>query len=107
MDAILLKDVISQMKEGKPFSIRFVKLDKAKGTGGQLISVTKALLNSTTTKEGQSTKGTAQIDTLDTSKSGGKGKARHTINIKVEGIEHPVCVHLALITRFNGKKVLI
>jgi len=103
MEAILLKDVYRQMAEGKAFSLSFVKLDIGKRTGGQLVTITQALLNSAATKEpsvnANRAKGIGSSET--------KGKARHTVNIKVEGASHPICVHGYLITRFNSKKVLI
>ncbi len=104
MQLISLREVISQMNshtggEAATFSITFVKLNVSKRTGGEIVTISGAQLNSARTKSiqgaGASNAKASNNHTFD----------RHTINIYINGEIKKV--HLQLITFFNGKKVVI
>lgn len=77
---ILLRDVLQQMQEGKPFSITFCTADRGRGTGGEIITL----------------EGVVQCG-VDYPNSGRLVKLPNG---------HIRRMHIRLILRFNGKKVI-
>lgn len=106
---IRLKDALLQMehrdKQGNPvpFAVSFVTCDRRLGTGGKLIAYENAVLS-------RNCKRIAPILT-------GRTAAKHsrlphhwknkTRNITTPGSDKIRKIHICLITRFNGKKVVL
>lgn len=104
MEFIRRKDALKAMRKldrrgyAQPFSLRFVTYDRARRTGGRIVDVPWAVLN------------TAEQARVEEIEKMGKGKQpRHfvnqTRNIKLKDGEIRK-VHIQLITMFNGMRVI-
>lgn len=101
METILRYDVLKEMDSGRAFSMSFVSYDAKRRTGGEL----KRVVNWCKMKKEQApmTK-EARTNAL----SPKRYEPATTVNIYNPNIhqQHPVKVHLSLITTFNDKIVI-
>lgn len=88
---MLLSDALQEMEqrdssgEKKPFSVSYVKFDKARRTGGQL----------------------ATLSNVRTIGSASDQKKNQTITVRAAGnTRHPYVIHIRLILEFNGKPIV-
>jgi hypothetical protein len=99
-----LTEVIAFMDKGEPFDISFVTADTKRGTGGEMKTLTKAV------KSGMQKKEAYTQEALPTPENKRKNPSHFensTRNIHVLGKPKDITkVHLRLITRFNGKRVV-
>lgn len=102
-EIIALSDVLKKMDEGETFSIRFVKCNRIKKTGGQLVTINHAR------KLG---KHGPKPEPYQTAKNGKKVVSKNpdhyknfTRNIKDMMTRKTIKIHCRLITRFNGIRV--
>lgn len=115
---IQLKQVLAEMEAAtEPFSLRFVKLNEQKGTGGEVVPLSGQLLSG---------KGTGQqlapapdpmpalsgaADDVDELEAWLRRNPNHYDNMTRNLVStingHYTKVHIYLITEFNGKKVII
>ncbi len=104
---ITIKQLLGEMEAGRPFSLSFVTANKQKGTGGRIMSVTGALLSGYNLPSG--TKLTGSVMNKATAHGRASKRPNHsnhfTRNILLPDLTL-VTVHIDLITRFNGKKIL-
>ncbi len=100
--------MLELMDSGLPFDITYVTADVKKGTGGKLVSIRKC------TKTGYKAKDGTKLTAATLRKLKGESiiadkNPNHfgnfTRNIVIPGQEVRT-VHIDLITRFNGKKIL-
>lgn len=101
-DFIQLGEVIHRMDSGERFSIRIVQADVKRGRGGKLVDYVNCF------KEGTGKKSTPAPAIAST--PGSAKFPNHfdnsTRNIRIMGTRDIRKVHLRLITRFNGKRVI-
>ena len=103
METITLKEMITVMDTGMPFSIGFRTCNKQKDTGGEWIAIDKARKYDAPTRGQQAT-------LFHTSTTNQQRNPRHyensTRNICAMASGEIIKVHLRLIRRFNNKQVL-
>lgn len=99
---ILRSEVLKQMDSGEPFTMEFVKADRKRGTGGELVEVRNWV---------KKTNGINEARPLQ-KRSAGKlvgyrGRIK-VVNIHnpFNKIAHPMGVHLLLMQTFNGKRII-
>ena len=99
---ILRSEVINTMDTGQPFTMEFVKCDRKRGTGGELVKV-----------EGwQKMKGEAagEVSPGDHPKRGSGSRPRPIKVVNIlnphSRLHHPIGVHVMLMLTFNGKRIL-
>lgn len=106
-EVITLKQVLAHMAEAvEPFSLRFVKLNEAKGTGGEIVEIGGQLL---------SARGGAKAPSpMERGEEGGTRQVRQpnhyanmTRNLVSTLNNNFTKVHIYLILEFNGQKVII
>lgn len=103
-DTITIKEMLRFMESGRAFSLTVVTADTKKGTGGELLFFPSATCTQYSVSDG--TRLTASV----MKKAATDGKrpnhnAHFTRNILLPDMRVRK-VHVDLITRFNGKKVL-
>lgn len=104
-ESITLKEVLSWMDSGQPFSIAFITASKKSGTGGEWIEIAEA------TKSGWMTPADRKLqEKLQAPSEGLRKDPKHyensTRNIRIVANNDIRKVHIRLIRRFNGKTVL-
>lgn len=103
-DTITIKEVLLLMESGRAFSLTVVTANTKKGTGGELVSFPSATCTGYNVKDG--TKLTASVMKKATSEEKRPNHSEHfTRNILLPDMRVRK-IHIDLITRFNGKKVL-
>ena len=93
---------------GRPFSIEFCKLDKVRGTAGELMTIATGILSAPTNRG----KGQRHKD-VPAPATGRKTSPAHAINNTINifncternAKKRIVKVHIRLITQFNGRDV--
>ncbi len=93
-----------ELKDGTgkpvPFDIEFVKADRKKKTGGEIVALEKVVLSKNQDKESPEAKSASEP---------GHKSPNHwqnsTRNLKILSSNHIRKVHIRLITKFNGQKV--
>jgi hypothetical protein len=94
----------------KPFSLRYVKLNEQKGTGGELVALSGQLLSSKGLAEPAPTIGPKPED-VEELEAWVRRNPNHyenmTRNLKSAVNGRYTKVHIYLITEFEGKKVII
>jgi hypothetical protein len=104
---ITIKQLLEEMTAGRPFSLSFVTANKQKGTGGRIMSVTGALLSGYNLPSGTRMTAAVMNKEIDQVKAGRCPNHRDhfTRNLLLPD-KTLITVHIDLITRFNGKKIL-
>ena len=109
-EVITLKQVLAHMAETvEPFSLRYVKLNEQKGTGGEIVDVGGLLLSG----RGTTKAGAAPVAAPAAGDSPAKvvRKPNHFDNMTRNLVSRLngnfTKVHIYLILEFNGKKVII
>lgn len=106
-ETIDIRGILDHMDSGRPFDMTYVTADVKKRTGGRLVTVRKAIKTGYKVKDG--TQLTAAMLRKLKGDSLPEKNPNHfenfTRNILLQGQEVRT-VHIDLITRFNGKKVL-
>lgn len=102
MEATILRsEVLRQLDGGEPFhSLEFVKCDRKRGTGGELVKLTGwAKMTTDPLPEVRKTDGSLAIS---------KRKTKKVVNLfnPQNRMHHPIGVHLLLMLTFNGKRIL-
>jgi len=111
---ITLKQVLATMATTvEPFSLRFVKLNEQKGTGGELVAISGQLLSGRgpgKQLEPAPTLGPDPADVAELEASLARNPNHFdnmTRNLVSTINGHYTKVHISLITEFEGKKVII
>ena len=103
-ETITLSEVLKRMRELPSFCISYVSYNKRKKTGG----VIKELAEAVTLGKLNSSSNTSNFATPS---KNANHKENLTMNIQetIMGIEqgHPIKIHIYLITKFEGKKVIL
>src|SRR5699024_9871092 len=100
---ILLPDVLRELDSGEPFDMKFVKADRRRGTGGEIVEVRKWV-------KVQTEERASAYTTMPS--GGGKNKRpnhHHHKTLNIMNLRNPKTkrkVHIRLICEFNGKQVL-
>jgi len=103
LDGVIdIQEILTYMETGQHFSIQYVAADRKRGKGGQLVYFPKAIKTQIEAKEGS--KITSKVIRLNQSRSPNHSD-HFTRNIVLPNREIRK-VHIDLIIRFNGKKVL-
>jgi len=109
---ITIKNILSYMESGKPFSLTLISYDRKRKKGGQKISYPEAILvqkeqkqtNRTLTKIEQQKQQLAKL------KKNPNHRKWYTRNIRILQDGHHTslikCIHPPLIIEFNGEKVV-
>ena len=105
MELISLSDVLTEMKSGNLFKIKFVSYDKKRKTGGHFKEF-QAKLNIKKNKKNTSPSDYIQPERKTKNPNHFKNATR-SLKIFVDGIDtgNIKKCHIFLITEFNGKKV--
>jgi hypothetical protein len=94
----------------EPFSLRYIKLNEQKGTGGEVVALSGQLLSSKGMSESAPTIGAAPVD-VEELETWLRRNPNHyenmTRNLKSTVNGRYTKVHIYLITEFEGKKVII
>lgn len=98
---ITIKEMLEFMDSARPFDITYVTADRRKGTGGQLVSVTRARKTGTMAKDGQ--KLTASVIKAASRLPNHSEHFTRNIVLKDRTVKK---IHPDLVTRFNGRKVI-
>jgi hypothetical protein len=111
IQTITLKQVLDEMATAiEPFSLRYVKLNETKGTGGELVSISSQLLSGKGQPEEAPTIGPMPAD-LEELEAWVKRNPNHYENMTRNLVStvngHYTKLHIYLITEFEGKKVII
>jgi hypothetical protein len=94
----------------EPFSLRYVKLNEQKGTGGELVAISSQLLSSKGQASAAPTIGPAPADVEELEAWLHRNPNHYenmTRNLKSTVNGRYTKVHIYLITEFEGKKVII
>jgi len=105
---IPLKAVLAAMAAAvEPFSLRYVKLNEQKGTGGEVVPLSGQLLSG----KGAGQQLAPSSPAGPAEEAAGRRDPNHhanmTRNLRSVVNGHYTKVHIYLITEFNGKKVII
>lgn len=101
-DTITLAEVLYRIGRGERFSINFVKADRRKGTGGEIVRMENCISNHARKRGKKRGDGMELVD-LDRDPNHYQNSTRNIYSLKDKKIFK---VHIRLITRFNGAFVL-
>jgi hypothetical protein len=105
-NSVRLSEALRQMEEGKErFSIRFVKADKRRKTGGQILEWQHCQLSKRRVVGARRPAGTA--DVADTPSRMPAHFQNATRNIVQGNSSQPRKVHIWLLLTFNGQRVVL
>ena len=108
---ITLKQVLAEMAAAvEPFSLRFVKLNEAKGTGGEIVEISGQLLSGRVAAKAALTGGNvgqAATETAVRVVRKPNHYDHHTRNLVSKLNGNFTKVHYPLILEFEGKKVIL
>lgn len=103
MNIIHLKDALSEIKNGIPFSISFVTLDENRKKGGDIISLQKCILASVD-NDSKKDKGFEVIGNKTDFRKSPNHYEHATRNVLLQN-GHIKKIHIRLMLTFNDKKV--
>lgn len=111
---IQLKQVLAEMASAtEPFSLRFVKLNEQKGTGGEVVAISGQLLSGKGPDQQLAAAPAlcGKPDDVEELEAWLRRNPNHFDNMTRNLVStingHYTKVHIYLITEFNGKKVII
>jgi hypothetical protein len=99
---ILRSEVLKQMDSGEPFTMEFIKADRKRGTGGELVEVRNWVKKTNGINEAR------PLQKRSAGKLVGYSGRIKVVNIHnpFNKIAHPMGVHLLLMQTFNGKRII-
>lgn len=104
-EVLATMDLVNEEKKPIPFAITFYTADEERDTGGEKIEVKQQIATKV--------RKFALPDAEHVNKLGEPAKSKSpmhsfhsTRNINIPGYDHPVKLHIRLITHFNGKRVI-
>lgn len=110
---ILMRDALREMETGRVFSIRLYTGNLKDGTGGKRIDIERAVLNHVAMDTEESRGAEMSIRTASKLAQGDYSSIKapnhsknRTRNIMIMPSQEIRKIHIALFTRFNGKKVV-
>ena len=103
METMLFADMLDEIDSGRPFDMTFVKADRRRGTGGEVVRVSNWV------KCNEETHDPAYISMPQTSGVGKKPnhhmhKTKNIMNLRNTNVKRKV--HVRLICTLNGKTIL-
>jgi len=98
---ITIKEMLEYMDSGRPFDLSYVTADRRRGTGGQLLSATRARKTGTAARDGQ--KLTASVVSAAARNPQHAEHFTRNIVLRDRTVKK---IHPDLVTKFNGRVVL-
>lgn len=111
----VLEDIDRRDENGKPFpfSIQFITADRARNKGGRRVNAisARACTNEIVARGANKVRkdihqNASAGDSALESGADLSSKPRNTRNIMIDGVDHPVSVHIRLIEFFNNQEVI-
>lgn len=109
---ITIKDMLKEMESGRVFSLSVVSYDHKRGTGGELINYPEAVLLTNKASQKTATRPPTRKEKLEIAiKKNPRHSHWYTRNIRIcsNGVPTSIIkkIHPALVTLFNGEKIIV